>query len=96
MQYLALALSAATLVITILIAIRLKTVHYLLQQPVVKKLSPQLRLKPVKLDDAGNRVRDGRDGDRRGLAARRRIGTRHLEPDHTVRNGGDRLQRGCR
>lgn len=58
LSLIALALSAATLVVTILIAIRLKTVHYLLQQPVVKKMSPQLRLKPVKLDEAMNRNRD--------------------------------------
>jgi hypothetical protein len=58
LSLIALAVSAATLVVTILIAIRLKTVHYLLQQPVVKKMSPQLRLKPVKLDDAMNRNRD--------------------------------------
>lgn len=66
LSFFALALSAATLVVTILIAIRLKTVHYLLQQPVVKKISPQLRLKPVKLDEAGNR-RD-RNGNGNGNA----------------------------
>lgn len=59
LSLLALILSAATLVVTILIALRLKTVHYLLQQPVVKKISPQLRLKPVKLDEAMNRPRTG-------------------------------------
>jgi ribonuclease E len=64
-----LALAAATLLVTIYLAIRLKTVHYLLQQPVVKKMSPQLRLKPVKLDEAldRNRNRDrgpGGPGDR--------------------------------
>jgi ribonuclease E len=64
LSYLALALSAATLLVTIYLAIRLKTVHYLLQQPVVKKMSPQLRLKPVKLDEALDRNRNRGQGDR--------------------------------
>jgi hypothetical protein len=64
LSYLSLALSAATLLVTIYLAIRLKTVHYLLQQPVVKKMSPQLRLKPVKLDEALDRNRSRGLGDR--------------------------------
>lgn len=49
--YLSLALSALTLGISIYIASKVKAVHYLLEQPVVKKMSPQLKLKPVKLDE---------------------------------------------
>lgn len=61
-SYLLLALSAATLVVGLFVLLRLKTVLYLLQQPVVKKMSPQLRLKPVKLDEVLNR--GGREGGR--------------------------------
>ena len=46
-----LAVSAASLAISIYLAIKIKAVHYLLEQPVVKKMSPQLKLKPVKLDE---------------------------------------------
>ena len=60
LSYLILALAAASLVVGIFLAIRLKTVLYLLQQPVVKKMSTQLRLKPVKLDEVMGR--GGREG----------------------------------
>jgi hypothetical protein len=73
LSYITLALAAATLLVTIYLAFRLKAALYLLQQPVVKKMSPQLRLKPVKLDEAMDRNRnrgdrgprpEGRDGER--------------------------------
>jgi hypothetical protein len=70
-----LAVSVVTLVAALYTAIRIKSVLYLLHQPVVKKMSPQLRLKPVKLDEAMGRSRErqgapsarpeGRDGERR-------------------------------
>jgi len=94
LSFIALALSAATLVVTILIAIRLKTVHYLLQQPVVKKMSPQLRLKPVKLDDAGNRVRENRDGNREGRPENRGERRDGRNENRGERRDGNREGRG--
>ena len=49
--YIILAVSAASLAILVYLALKMKAVVYLLEQPVVKKMSPQLKLKPVKLDE---------------------------------------------
>ncbi len=49
--YILLAISAVSLAISLYLALKMKTVAYLLEQPVVKKMSPQLKLKPVKLDE---------------------------------------------
>ena len=93
LTYLTLALAAASLLVGILILVRLKTVHYLLQQPVVKKMSPQLRLKPVKLDEVLNR--GGREGARPegGDRGPRRDGDRGPRPE---RGEGRRDDRGPR
>jgi hypothetical protein len=71
-----LILVAATLLVLIYLVFRVKAVLYLLQQPVVKKMSPQLRLKPVRLDEAMDRNRtggnrEGREGNREGRGERR-------------------------
>ncbi len=49
--YLLTALVTASIVLCVVILLKLNNVAYLLEQPVVKKMSPQLRLKPVRLDD---------------------------------------------
>ncbi len=49
--YLLTVLAAIGIVLSVVILIKLKNVAYLLEQPVVKKMSPQLRLKPVRIDD---------------------------------------------
>ena len=49
--YIVLAVSAISLAISVYLAVKMKMVVYLLEQPVVKKMSPQLKLKPVKLDE---------------------------------------------
>lgn len=49
--YLLIALSLASVVVSILTFLKVKTINYLLEQPVVKKMSPQLKLKPVRIED---------------------------------------------
>jgi len=51
MIYVGLALSAATLALCAYLTIKIKAILYLLEQPVVKKMSPQLKLKPVKVEE---------------------------------------------
>lgn len=51
-QFLTLAgLSVVSIGLCIYVLSKIRTVVYLLEQPVVKKMSPQLKLKPVKIDD---------------------------------------------
>jgi hypothetical protein len=96
------ALSVATLIAALYVAFRIKSVLYLLHQPVVKKMSPQLRLKPVKLDEAlnGNRNRDrqgapsGRDGDRGPRPERSEGGRDRRDGDRGPRPEGDRRDGG--
>ena len=99
--YLSLALSAVTLAISIYLAIKIKAVHYLLEQPVVKKMSPQLKLKPVKLDEMvaeRGRQQQNRDGrpqggnDRRGDRDRR-DGSREGRPEGDRSRGENRDRR---
>lgn len=45
------ALSAVSLGLIALLFAKVRTINYLLEQPVVKKMSPQLKLKPVKVDE---------------------------------------------
>ena len=49
--YVLLALSAACLALCAFLVLKMKTVLYLLEQPVIKKMGPQLKLKPVKIDE---------------------------------------------
>jgi hypothetical protein len=44
-------LSAISLAICAYLLLKVRTITYLLEQPVVKKMSPQLKLKPVKVDE---------------------------------------------
>ena len=51
-QFLTLAgLSVVSIGLCIYVLSKIRTVVYLLEQPVVKKMSPQLKLKPVKVDE---------------------------------------------
>lgn len=50
-QFCILAISAGSLVLGIVVFLKLRSVVYLLEQPVVKKMSPALKLKPVKVDE---------------------------------------------
>ncbi len=51
LTYVAIALSATTLALCAWLVRKMNTVLYLLEQPSVRKMSPQLKLKPVKLDE---------------------------------------------
>jgi hypothetical protein len=51
-QIAALAFSALSAGLCFYVLMKIKTITYLLEQPVVKKMSPQLNLKPVKIDGA--------------------------------------------
>lgn len=54
-QFIILAgLSGISIALSIVVLIKLKAVHYLLELPVVKKMSPALKLKPIKVDEAEN------------------------------------------
>ncbi|MEO6097953.1 MAG: hypothetical protein ABIW76_20740 [Fibrobacteria bacterium] len=61
-QIAALAFSALSAGLCLYVLMKIKTITYLLEQPVVKKMSPQLNLKPVKVD--------GAEGDSRSTPSR--------------------------
>ncbi|MDB5049592.1 MAG: hypothetical protein JWO30_2663 [Fibrobacteres bacterium] len=50
-------LSALSLAICAYLLLKVRTITYLLEQPVVKKMSPQLKLKPVKIDEIDGEAR---------------------------------------
>ncbi|MDB5104509.1 MAG: hypothetical protein JWP91_2198 [Fibrobacteres bacterium] len=56
-------LSAVSLALCAYLLMKVRTITYLLEQPVVKKMSPQLKLKPVKVDelDADSRPNPSRN-----------------------------------
>ncbi len=65
--YILLAVSVVSLAILVYLALKMKTVVYLLEQPVVKKMSPQLKLKPVKMDEIlADRNRNSQPQNREG------------------------------
>lgn len=45
-------ISGCSLALGVYLLIKIRAVSYLLEQPVVKKMSPQLKLKPIKIDDS--------------------------------------------
>ena len=57
------ALSAVSIALCAYLLAKVRTITYLLEQPVVKKMSPQLKLKPVKVDelDDANRANPSRN-----------------------------------
>src|SRR4051812_20088051 len=50
-------LSALSIALCAYLLMKIRTITYLLEQPVVKKMSPQLNLKPVKVDEHGAEAR---------------------------------------
>ena len=50
-------LSLISLAICAYLLLKVRTITYLLEQPVVKKMSPQLKLKPVKIDESETEAR---------------------------------------
>jgi hypothetical protein len=50
-------LSLISLAICAYMLLKVRTITYLLEQPVVKKMSPQLKLKPIKVDDSESEAR---------------------------------------
>lgn len=50
-------LSALSIALCAYLLMKIRTITYLLEQPVVKKMSPQLNLKPVKVDELGGDAR---------------------------------------
>ena len=84
---LTLAVSAISLAISIYLALKMKTVSYLLEQPVVKKMSPQLKLKPVNVDERmaeRNRQQQQQNRDQRPQGG---------NPNHRHNHGGQRDDR---
>ena len=63
-------LSAISLAVCAYLVLKVRTITYLLEQPVVKKMSPQLKLKPVKIDepDSENRPNPARNNASNGAA----------------------------
>ena len=55
--YILAGLSGISLALCAILLYRVKNVIYLLEQPVVKKMSPQLKLKPVKIDELDEETR---------------------------------------
>jgi hypothetical protein len=62
--YVLYALAAVSIALGIMALMKIKTAIYLLEQPVVKKMSPQLNLKPIKVDqvDGDANRNQGRNG----------------------------------
>lgn len=80
-------LSVLSLAICAYLLLKVRTITYLLEQPVVKKMSPQLKLKPVKLDDS--------EGDARPAPARNNTsnGAAPARPPRPAFEGGERPPR---
>jgi hypothetical protein len=55
--YVLATLGGITTILGILLLVKIKNVTYLLEQPVVKKLSPAVKLKPVKVDEIDDQSR---------------------------------------
>jgi hypothetical protein len=66
-------LSALSIALCAYLLMKIRTITYLLEQPVVKKMSPQLKLKPVKVDelDGDNRPNPSRNNASNGAAPAR-------------------------
>lgn len=82
------ALSALSLGICAYLLLKVRTITYLLEQPVVKKMSPQLKLKPVKVDEI--------DGDSRANQPRNNASAAPSAPARPPRpafEGGERPPR---
>jgi hypothetical protein len=101
-QFLTLAaLSAVSIGLCVYLLAKIRTVTYLLEQPVVKKMSPQLKLKPVKIDEledtrANNGSRNHANGapQHRGPRPAMEGGERHGRDNRD--SGRDRAPRGER
>ncbi len=52
--YIILATNVVVLALNIFFLFRLNLIKYLIEQPVIKKVSPHIKLKPVKVDRKGN------------------------------------------
>jgi hypothetical protein len=96
-QFLTLAgLSVVSIGLCIYLLTKIRTITYLLEQPVVKKMSPQLKLKPVKVDEledarAAAPARNNANG-----APQNRGPRPGMEGDRGRDNGRDRAPRGDR
>jgi hypothetical protein len=80
---------AGTVIAFIILFNKLRTVLYLLEQPIVKKMSPQLKLKPVKIDDHDHSA-PARPDNRPAQSAN---GNRGPRPNFERPEGGDRQNR---
>lgn len=61
--YLLYALMGVSIALGVVALMKIKSAIYLLEQPVVKKMSPQLNLKPIKVDALdGDNARNARNG----------------------------------
>ena len=103
-QFLTLAgLSVVSIATCIYLLTKIRTLTYLLEQPVVKKMSPQLKLKPVKIDEldenrANAPARNVANGTPQNRGPRPALeGDRGRENrDVNARDGRDRAPRGDR
>ncbi len=84
-------LAAVSVGLSLFILARIKHVVYLLEQPVVKKMGPELKLKTVKVDEADH---SQRHGNRQGQPGQNQ-GRPQSGPRPTEQNGGNR-ERGPR
>lgn len=103
-QFLTLAgLSVVSIATCIYLLTKIRTLTYLLEQPVVKKMSPQLKLKPVKIDEldetrANAPARNNTNGTPQNRGPRPAVeGDRGRENrDVNARDGRERAPRGDR
>lgn len=96
--YVLYALSAVSIGLGIALFLKIKTAIYLLEQPVVKKMSPQLNLKPIKVDqiEGASDRNASRNGTPMNRSAGRPEGDRAPREDRGGRDGRDRGERAPR
>jgi translation initiation factor IF-2 len=87
--YVLYALAAISIGVGIAVYLKVKTAIYLLEQPVVKKMSPQLNLKPIKVDQVdGDAARNANRNGTPMQRAPRPEGDRAPREDRGPRDGG--------
>jgi hypothetical protein len=92
-------LGCISIVLSAVLLLKIKSVTYLLEQPVVKKLSPQIKLKPVKVDEIDDQARRNATPERAAAPMNRNNGRppERTEGDRGPRDQGrDRMPRSDR
>ncbi len=97
--YLLTALTGVSIVLSVLTLLKIKNINYLLEQPVIKKMSPELKLKPVKIgDDEDNKKNQNRNQNnapqnRNNRPAMDKPAENSAEPRRDFNNRPDRNER---